>query len=256
MVSSEWQSWVWECSRFTESVEISWNDLCPKWHLTNLMLSVPSVRSHLRMDAHWWGTPTRHSCLPITGARIWNTLRCKQKFAVGEQMHGLISSHGGSWCSLTCWRGSLNSILYTHELLRRQKDPGETSQPEHDLTGGCWHVIEFWPATHHLDLAERTKHGKQRKKQVPAVILGNQCPCCLQLPHCETTPAAPHPFLSLCHSPSQKCSARLTLMTPALCTLQKCWDSPCFQETSPLTCNYAETIPPMAPYTLTKIYRP
>lgn len=47
--------------------------------------------------------------------------------------------------------------MYTNELLRRQKDPGETSQPEHDLTGGCWRVIEFWPATDHLDLCRAYK---------------------------------------------------------------------------------------------------
>lgn len=58
LISSGWQSRIWECSRFTESVEISsWNDFCPKWHLTDLILSVPSVRSHLPRRLTDGGSP-------------------------------------------------------------------------------------------------------------------------------------------------------------------------------------------------------
>lgn len=38
----------------------------------------------------------------------------------------------------------------------------------------------------------------------------------------EAAPAAPHPILPLCHSPSQERSARLASLVPALCTLQEC----------------------------------
>lgn len=100
--------------------------------------------------------------------------------------------------------------------LAKGKKTQEISQDEHVWTpsSGLLPITQVF--------AECTKRGKQRKKEFPAVILGNQCPWCLQLPHCETAPAAPHPFLSLCHSPSQKRSARLASLMPALCTLQEC----------------------------------
>lgn len=104
-----------------------------------------------------------------------------------------------------------------------------------------------------MTFSEHAELGKQRKKQIPAVILWNPFPWCLQLPHCKMIPAAPHPFLSLCHSPSQKHSARLTFPMPALCIQPQGWDPPSFQETSPFACNDSEIIPP---YTKANIHKP
>lgn len=137
------------------------------------MLSVPSIHSHLHTDDHWWGTSTRHSHFPVTRTHIWYTPRCKETFAVGERIPGSISAcPWGRWCSLMCWRSSLNSILYTHEFLRRQKDPGDTSQHERDLMGGHWSVIEFWPAAHHLDICRVYKAREAEEETGSCCFLG------------------------------------------------------------------------------------
>lgn len=137
---------------------------------------------------------------------------------MGEQVHGLTSAClWGWWCSLSSLRGSLK--LHPVNTWTSEK----TECPRRDkptwgwlnwLTLACHWILACYTLL--MTFSERAELGKHRKKQIPAVILWNPFPWCLQLPHCKMIPAAPHPFLSLCHSPSQKHSARLTFPMPAL----------------------------------------